>query len=247
MEAHGHKVSRRELAGGSRILVVWALLWGLVACQTSPPKPPATPAAQQPGTGTFEIPPGARQLKVSPDESLLQILVYRGGTMARLGHNHIIASHQLSGVVYLPDDPLATRFDIQVPVNELTVDEPALREAAGADFPSAVPQSARDGTRTNLLSAALLDGANYPTIRLRATDIRAAGDSYDAGVEVTLKDVTQVLRVPVQVQRADGAVVARGEFPLTQSQLGLKPFSAALGALVVLDEMQVRFEVTARE
>ena len=135
---------------------------------------------------------------------MLQILVYRGGAMARLGHNHVIASHHLSGVVYLTDDPLATRFDIQLPVNELTVDEPALREAAGADFPPGVPQSARDGTRTNLLSAALLDGSNYPTIRLRATDIRAAGEGFDAGVEVTLKDLTQVLRVPVQVQRGDG-------------------------------------------
>jgi hypothetical protein len=202
---------------------------------------------QQAGQATFAIPPGAREYKVDPAESLLQILVYRGGAMARLGHNHVIASHHLSGAVYLTDDPLATRFDIQFPVNELTVDEPALREAAGADFPPGVPQSARDGTRTNLQSAALLDAPNYPTIRLRATDVRAAGDNWDAGVEVTLKGLTQVLRVPVQFTRGDGAIVARGEFPLTQSQLGLKPFSVAMGTLVVLDEMHVRFEVTARE
>ena len=107
--------------------------------------------------------------------------------MARLGHNHVIASHHLSGSVYLTDDPLATSFDISFPVTGLTVDEPALREAAGADFPPAVPQSARDGTRNNLLSEALLDAANYPSIRLRASDIRAAGDGFDAGVEVTFK------------------------------------------------------------
>ena len=247
METQVHTVSRPYPAPGSRIVVVCALLWGLVACQTRPPAAPAPPAAQQPGTANFVIPPGAREFKVNAEESLLQILVYRGGTMARLGHNHVIASHHLSGVVYLTDDPLATGFDIQLPVNELTVDEPALREAAGADFPPGVPQSARDGTRSNLLSAALLDGSNYPTIRLRSTDIRAAGDGYDAGVEVTLKDLTQVLRVPVQLQRGDGSIVARGEFPLTQSQLGLKPFSVAMGTLVVLDEMQVRFEVTARK
>lgn len=247
METQAHMVSRPDPGRGSRIVVICAVLLGLVACQTSPPKPSTTPAAQQPETGTFAIPPGARELKVIAEESLLQILVYRGGAMARLGHNHVIASHQLSGVVYQTDDPLATRFDIQLPVNELTVDEPALREAAGADFPPGVPQSARDGTRTNMLSATLLDGSNYPTIRLRAMDVRAAGDGYDAGVEVTVKDLTQVLRVPVQLQRGDGGIVARGEFPLTQSQLGLKPFSAAMGSLVVLDEMHVRFEVRARE
>ncbi len=162
METQVHAVSKPDSASGSRIVVVCAVLLGLVACQTSPPAPPASPAAQQPGTGTFVIPPGARELKVSPEDSLLQILVYRGGSMARLGHNHVVASHQLSGSVYLTDDPLATRFDIQLPVNELTVDEPALREAAGADFPPGVPQSARDGTRTNMLSATLLDGVELP-------------------------------------------------------------------------------------
>jgi polyisoprenoid-binding protein YceI len=200
-----------------------------------------------PQAGAGGVPAGSREYRVVAEESLLQIFVYRGGAMARLGHNHVIASHQLSGSVYVTDDPLATRFDLSIPVNELTVDEPALREAAGPDFPPAVPQSARDGTRTNLLSPALLDGANYPAIRLRATDVKAAGDAFDAGVEVTFKGETRVLRVPVSVRRTPDAVVASGEFPLTQSELGLKPFSVAMGALVVLDEMRIRFEVSARQ
>jgi polyisoprenoid-binding protein YceI len=184
---------------------------------------------------------------VVADESLLQILVYRGGAMARLGHNHVIASHQLAGSVYVTADPLATRFEITFPVNGLTVDEPALREAAGPDFPPAVPQSARDGTHKNLLSEALLDGANYPEIRLRALDIRAAGEAYDAGVEILFKGQAYARRVPVGVRREAGMLVASGEFPLRQSELGLKPFSVAMGSLVVLDEMHVRFEITARE
>jgi len=166
--------------------------------------------------------------------------------MARLGHNHVIASHQLSGSVFLTDDPLATRFDLSFPVSELSVDEPELREAAGADFPPGVPQSARDGTRTNLLSPALLDGPNYPLIQLIATDIKAADSGFDAGVEVTLKGATHALRVPVQLERRDGAIIARGEFPLRQSELGLKPFSVAMGTLVVLDDMRVKFTLVAR-
>jgi polyisoprenoid-binding protein YceI len=139
-----------------------------------------------------------------------------------------------------------TRFDIQIPVNDLTIDEPAMREQAGADFPPGVPQSARDGTRRNLLSPALLDGANYPTIRLRATDVATAGDAFDVGVEITLKDQVRSVRVPVSLERKDGALKATGEFPLKQSELGFKPFSVAMGSLVVLDEMRIRFEVVAR-
>jgi hypothetical protein len=82
---------------------------------------------------------------------------------------------------------------------------------------------------------------------LRALDIRAAGESYDAGVEITFKGQAYARRVPVSVRREAGALVASGEFPLRQSELGLKPFSVAMGSLVVLDEMHIRFEIAARE
>ena len=166
--------------------------------------------------------------------------------MARLGHNHVIASHQLSGSVFVTDDPLQSRFDISVPVNELTIDEPAMREMAGPDFPPGVPQSARDGTRKNLLSEALLDGEKYPTIQLRTTDVVAAAEGFDVGVEIRIKDQVRNVRVPITLENKEGALVARGEFPLRQSELGLKPFSVAMGSLVVLDEMRIRFEVVAR-
>lgn len=227
-----------------RVIVAGIVLLGLASCQTRPPTaetPP--PAAAEPSA----IPAGAREYQVVPEESLLQILVYRGGAMARLGHNHVIASHHLAGKVFVTDDVAQWRFDIAMPVNELTIDEPAMREQAGADFPPGVPQTARDGTRKNLLSEALLDGEKYPEIRLRATDVVAAGDVYDVGVEITIKDQVRNVRVPVTLERKAGALKARGEFPLKQSELGLKPFSVAMGTLVVLDEMRIHFEVSARE
>lgn len=229
-----------------RILVVGTVLWGLAACQTSPPAAETPPAATVPGVSAPGIAADARQYSVVTEESLLQILVYRGGAMARLGHNHVIASHHVTGTVFVSEDPIRTRFDLQIPVNDLAIDEPAMREQAGADFPPGVPQSARDGTRRNLLSPALLDGANYPTIRLRGTDVVSAGEGFDVGVEITIKDQVRNVRVPVALERKDGALKATGEFPLKQSELGFKPFSVAMGSLVVLDDMRIRFEVVAR-
>jgi len=229
-----------------RVLVAGLVLWGLSACQTSPP-PVQTPAQAPVPAEPTAAPVGAHEFQVVGEESLLQILVYRGGTMARLGHNHVIASHHLAGIVFVADDVTQTRFDIGIPVNELTIDEPAMREQAGADFPPGVPQSARDGTRKNMLSEALLDGEKYPEIRLRATDVVAAGEGFDVGVEITIKDQVRNVRVPMMIDRTAGALTARGEFPLKQSELGFKPFSVAMGTLVVLDEMRIRFEVVARE
>lgn len=243
MSFPGPRFPRERFA---RVLLAGLLLWGLAACQTSPPPPempvPPISVPAEPG-----VPAGAECYKVVAEESLLQILVYRGGAMARLGHNHVIASHHLEGEVFVTPDPLATRFDIRIPVNELTVDEPGLRESAGADFPVSVPQSARDGTRKNLLSGSLLDGPNYPVIRLRATDVQASGDGFEVGVEITLKGLAHVVRVPVVLETKEGALMARGEFGLKQSELGLKPFSVAMGTLVVLDDMTVRFEISARQ
>jgi polyisoprenoid-binding protein YceI len=220
-------------------------LAGLAACQTSPPPAP-TPQSPPAESAPPPVRAGSRQMRVVAEESLLQILVYRGGAMARLGHNHVVASRHLEGEVSASADPVQTRFDIRVPVNELTVDEPAMRELAGADFPPGVPQSAREGTRKNLLSEALLDGAHFPVIRLRSTDVAASGGGYDAGVEITLKGQVRLVRVPVQIEQSEGSLRARGELTLKQSELGLKPFSVAMGTLVVLDEMKVIFDVVAR-
>jgi len=232
-------------AGGRFPWLAGLFLLGLAGCQTTPTPAPGPPPAAE-SAAPVAISPEARRLAVAAEESLLQILVYRGGAMARLGHNHVIASRHLDGEVFVSDDPAQTRFDIRIPVNELTVDEPAMREEAGPDFPAGVPQSARDGTRKNLLSESLLDGANYQTIRLRATEVSGSGEHFAVTVEITMKDQLRTVRVPVQVTRDGESLRARGEFPLKQSDLGLKPFSVAMGTLVVLDEMKVRFDVTAR-
>jgi polyisoprenoid-binding protein YceI len=218
---------------------------GFTGCRTSPP-PALPPPPPIPGR-SIDIPVDAVAFEVVPERSLLQILVFRGGPMARLGHNHVIASRDLSGLVHVSEDLSRTRFDIRMPVDRLTIDEPALRLAAGPEFPAEVPQNARDGTRQNLLSPALLDATQHPHVSLRALGARVTSQGYEVDVEVTLKARVTRIRVPLQVERRAGELLARGEFALRQSQLGLQPFSVAMGTLVVLDEMRVRFEITARQ
>src|ERR1043165_6647803 len=132
METQAHIMSTSQSARGSRWLLVCLVSWGLVACQKNPPPPaPALPPAPPPAppprpsrdpapAPVSAAPAGAREYQVVAADSLLQIMVFRGGAMARLGHNHVIASHQLAGTVYVTDDALRTRFDISFPVNDIT-------------------------------------------------------------------------------------------------------------------------------
>jgi hypothetical protein len=41
-------------------------------------------------------------------------------------------------------------------------------------------------------------------------------------------------------------LIVSGELPIKQTDLGLTPFSAMLGALQVQDELRVRFRIVAR-
>jgi len=194
---------------------------------------------------------------VVPDASLLVVLVYRAGALASAGHNHVIASHELTGTLYVPPDVTRGSFELHVPVATLTVDEAALRaQQSGADFPPGVTEGAKQDTRRNMLGAALLDAEHNPEIVLRGVGIApataadgttsAAAQAVVARVESTVRDRQRTFSVPVCYRLGDGVLTATGEFPLRQSELGLTPFSAMLGALQVEDQMRIRFHIVAR-
>lgn len=184
--------------------------------------------------------------EVVGSESLLIVRVYRGGTLARAGHNHIVASHNLAGTVYVAKDLARSSFELEMPVAELTVDEAELRAAQGVDFAADVPDSAKDGTRRNMLGAAVLDAEHYPQISLRSQGLDAEGDRLMTQVEVRIRDQVRSFTVPVSYTLTSNELLATGELPLKQTDLGLAPFTALLGALQVQDEMQLQFRIVAR-
>jgi polyisoprenoid-binding protein YceI len=192
-----------------------------------------------------------RPFEVVAGESSLVVRVYRAGPLAALGHNHVISCRCITGTLYLPHDPLRGSFDLHVGVDQLTVDDPALRAAEhSADFPPDVPRSARQGTRHNLLGAALLYAARYPRIVLRAEGLRASSDGKPgdlvAEVLMEVRGRSRSVTVPVHYDIEADRIVATGEFSLRQTAIGLTPFSLMAGALRVRDAMAVRFRLVAK-
>ena len=237
--------------GGCKIRALGALFLTclLAACLTRPPPGPV-PVSPRPALPRI-APHVGRPYEVAAAESLVTILVYRGGTLASAGHNHVIAWHTLTGTVYLPDDLLQSSFELHLAVAELTVDERELRsQESAADFPPDVPQSARDGTRRNMLGAAVLDAEEYPEVVLRAERLEAAGagarGSVVAWLDAQVRDQHHAISVPVRYELAGNTLTVTGEATLRQSELGLTPFTALMGALAVQDEMRVRFRIVAR-
>ena len=218
-----------------------------------PPLPPAAPGAAPPAVAPVPAPHVGTPYQILPQSSLLTVLVYRGGTLASAGHNHVIASHDLSGAVYIPSAVMQSSFEVHVPVGTLTVDEAELRaQQPAAEFPPDVSESAKQGTRRNMLGEALLDAQRNPEIVLQSLQLEPAGSAAAnsgavlAHVQSSVRGQLRTFTVPVRYRLEEkGTLEISGEFLLRQSELGLTPFSALLGALQVQDEMRVNFHIVA--
>lgn len=163
--------------------------------------------------------------------STVQVLVFRGGAAARLGHNHVLRASDLR--VDWPAAGPVLRFRLDA----LEIDPPALRAGLGPAFASAVDDDARAGTRTNLLRA--LDAATWPEVVVRTVQQLGEGPHRVVEAEVVLHGQArrQWFAVDVVGTRATGAVVIR------QSDFGIPPFTVLGGLLAVRDELVVRFEL----
>jgi len=240
---------RRGAAANPRAVlgaILFAAISGCVTRQVAPPAPGPAPSAR-----FVPSPLVGQPYDVAAKQSHLVVLVYRAGPLASFGHNHVIDCHCVTGTLYLPRDPLRTGFDLRIAVSRLTVDDPALRAAEHSpDFPPDVPQSARQGTRHNMLGAALLNAAKYPDIALRSAGLRPspAGKPGDTAVQVLVgvEGGWHSVTVPMHYEIRNDEVEVTGEFPLRQTDLGLTPFSALGGALQVRDGMKVSLRLVAK-
>ena len=230
-----------------RALGTLFLACALTGCPTRPTPPPTPVRAPEAPAAPARI---GHPYDVAAGQSLLELLVYRGGTLASAGHNHVIASHDLSGTVYIPAEPLSASFEVHVPVASLTVDEPQLRAAeSAADFPPDVSQGARDGTRRNMLGPALLDGAEHPEVLLWSGRLESASPSQPgelvATIAIQVRGAWHTVRMPLHYELSPESLTVSGEAPLRQSELGLNPFTALMGALAVQDEMRLKVRLVA--
>ncbi len=210
------------------------------AFKSVPATPPAAVSADYPADLQ-----GAHLYRVAPEQSTLHILAYRGGTMANLGHNHVISSATLSGHIWIHDSSARSGFSITLPVNDLIIDDPQARMAEGAEFVSVVSDAARAGTHANLLKPEQLDGEHYPVIRLRSLGITGTRTQPQVKVQITIRNQARELMMPVQLSADGQSLRVTGQFQIRQTEFGITPYSVALGALQVQDELTIKFALVA--
>ncbi len=213
------------------------LLAGCAAPQPAPP-PAAPPVARPMATQPYE--------KWDVVASRLEVRVYRDGPMLQLGHNHVITSDALDGVIELRDPRQQTGFTLELPLASLVVDDPAARAGAGAEFAVPVPDKDRAGTVRNMLGPAVLDAARQAVLRLTTDGISGGPADYVARVRVGLRGEERVIDLPLEVGFEGNRLRIHTSTRLRHADLGLVPFSVALGALRVRDDIEIDCRLEAR-
>ena len=177
---------------------------------------------------------GASVYRVEPGDSLVVVRVFRGGQLAKLGHDHVVSSRELRGFI----DADRGRADLYVAAESLAVDDPAQRAAAG--FESTPSESDIAGTRSNMLEK-VLEAERFPFVVLR---VRAV-EQGSAQAELSLHGVTRALRFPAKIDRGAERIAVGGTFSINQTDFGIEPFSVLGGALTVQDRVDLSFEIRA--
>jgi polyisoprenoid-binding protein YceI len=187
----------------------------------------------------------AEEYRVSPGDSDLRVLVFRSGSFARLAHNHVISSSAVAGTIVLGESPSGSAFDLHVPVDSFVVDDPDIRAEEGQAFSAEI--SARDsaGTRRNMMGKKLLQADLFNDIRIVSQ--RISGDYPDVSVEagITIRNERHIVRLPALVERYDDRIQVTGSVAIAHSELGLQPFTAALGAMRVGEIMTLKYRIVA--
>jgi len=217
----------------------------MVSCSAPPPPIPQAPQA----LADFPIEDyrpaaGNDVYRIDSERSQTDILVHRGGKLARFGHDHVVSATQLEGYILVAaDDFRDSHADIRLTLDSLIVDDPVLREQYSLD----TRPSAQDIDKTSEnMRERVLQTRFWPQAHLKVDITGGSPEAPDALVTVTLHGASHSYPVTFELTGVGTAqLLATGTFSLRQSDYGIEPFSVLGGGLQVLDAVDIRFRLLA--
>lgn len=158
------------------------------------------------------------------------------------GHEHGVVGQLLSSKLQLDAAQNAGRLDFDL--RTFTADGDAARKYVGLE--GTTPPTTQQEVNTNMLGAAVLDVAHYPTASFVVHSAQRLPQPSQRGLmqyqldgDFTFHGVTRPLQIVTEAEEQGGWTHLRGGFRLVQSQFGITPFSKAFGAVGVADEVKV--------
>lgn len=167
-------------------------------------------------------------MKLGPDNGTVTVRTGVAGSASRMGHRLVIQVQEWSAEV---------EMDGQVPVSvRFAAGLDSLRVQSGSGGVTPLTVVDKQVIRRN--AAKVLQSDTYPQAVFEGTVSQTDGGMVVSG-ELQIHGVTQQLTTTLCV---DGRHVTAA-IPVAQTDFGLKPYSAMVGQLKVLDEVSVEVDI----
>jgi polyisoprenoid-binding protein YceI len=174
----------------------------------------------------------AGSYRLGPENGRLLVKTARSGLGAKVGHDLTIEVTRWRGTATVdPTDLAACSVVVEGDVDSFQV-----RQGSGGVKP--LTDSDRAEIRKTVREK-ILHTTRHPTIAFRSNRVDGSADSFTIDGDLTVVGVTR----PVSVR---GRLVddrASGSATVVQTQWGIRPYSAFLGALKLRDDVEVQFDV----
>jgi len=173
------------------------------------------------------IPPNKYDL--GPSNSRLVVKTFREGLAKKIGHDLVIDVTAWKATVTVDPDPARSSIAASAQVASFEV-----REGLGGVMPLT------DGDRADIKETITNKVLPFAEITFRSTTVGVRGNKATVTGELTLGGNAQ----PVALELTQEGNRVRGTLTVVQTQWGIKPHTAFLGALKVRDAVDIEVEAT---
>ncbi|HEY2705414.1 MAG TPA: YceI family protein [Candidatus Dormibacteraeota bacterium] len=168
-------------------------------------------------------------ITLGPGDGSIKVYTKREGMAARVGHDLTLEPTSWSAEVNLDPDDI-TRSSVTA-----TVDGHSLEVVEGHGGATPLSDKDRADIKKNIAQKILPNGS----ISFTSTSIESSGDGrFTVSGDLTINGTTR----PVRIELGQDGDRVSGRLSLRQTDFGIKPFSAMLGALKVADAIEVAVE-----
>jgi hypothetical protein len=216
----------------------------LAACAQPPPQIPADAMAPPLPERVYQLAErkGEAVYRVDRERSRIFMRTGRDGPMKAAGHDHVIASADVEGLVLIGADPGESQADLRLPLQQLIVDDRAYRERFGLE--PELAESAVAGTTRNMQEK-VLESGRFPWVTARVRVLSMEEGQWELDFSVTMHGASFDYRVPAELTVDSETLRVNGSMTIGHADFGLTPFSAAGGLLRVAEDIEIVFEIQA--
>jgi len=191
----------------------------------------------------------ATSYSIDTGSSALRVYVGRDGPLARMGHNHVVRTNEITGEIMLAANQVDSTASFSFPINSFSVDDQDERDRAAAaqreGFDTQPGRRAIEGTRENMMSTDVLNLSFFPSLSANISTNSVNDNQWDFSVELEIKGNTVELDIPAQVVINDSGLIVHAEFSLQHEDLGMSVFTALGGSLRVHEQLDFELHIEA--